>query len=290
MRIPAIVVGTERCCQSASWRGRLALPISAAEKVLPISSATNARRFSRWASDSCYVRSVPPDVVIPARITSIDVGAAYRGVRDRVVELTSGLSAEGWEQVVPHCPNWTVRQTIAHLSGIVDDALNDNMVGVATDPWTAAQIAERADTPGPAIIEEWTTYAPFVDARATELGLSLAQLLFDAVNHEHDLRHALKSPGRRDSDALWVAAHFVSVNINSRFDANGLEPITLIVDDEALTGRHAIALHGSVFDVVRAACSRRSLAQIRSMHWVGDPSAHIDKLFPFTPPPHDIEE
>ena len=245
---------------------------------------------SQWASDSCYVRPVPFDVMIPSRIASIDVGDAYRGVRDRVVELTSGLSAEGWEQVVPHCPNWKVRQTIAHLAGIVDDALNGNMVGVATDPWTAAQIAKRAETPGPVIIEEWTTYGPFVDARATELGLSLAQLLFDAVNHEHDLRHALHAPGRRDSDALWVAAHFVSANINSRFNAKGLEPITLVVDGEALTGRHPIELHGTVFDVVRAACSRRSLAQIRSMHWVGDPSAHIDKLFPFTPPPHDIEE
>ena len=228
--------------------------------------------------------------MVPARILSVDVGAAYRGVRERIVELTSAISLGDWERDVPHCPGWSVRQTVAHLGGIVDDAPNGNMAGVATDPWTAAQVEKRVGWTGAEILEEWTTYAPFVDARATELGLGLAQLVFDAVNHEHDLRHALGQPGARDSDAVWVAAHFVSANIKARLEARSLEPIGIVVDGEPLTSRHPLELHGSVFDVVRAGCARRSLGQIHRMQWTGDPTAYVDQLFPFTPPSHDIDE
>ena len=76
----------------------------------------------------------------------------------------------------------------------------------------------------------------------------------------------------------------------SRLDAMGLPRLTLVVGGEALTGPHPVELHGSVFDVVRATGSRRSLDQIRRMHWIGDASVHFDKVFPFTPPAHDIDE
>jgi uncharacterized protein (TIGR03083 family) len=234
---------------------------------------------------------VTGEAVVPQRILSIDVGAAYRGVRERIVELTMSLSEREWEKPVPHCPDWTVRQTVAHLAGIVDDALNDNMSGVATDAWTAVQVAKRADMAGPEIMAEWTTYAPFVDARATEVGLGLAQLLFDAVNHEHDLRHALGRPGARDSDALWVAAHFVSANITTRCVAAGLEPIRLIVDDEPLTGPYDSEFRATVFEIVRAACSRRSLNQIAALDWRGSVTDEHLRLFSlFVPPSADIIE
>ncbi len=215
----------------------------------------------------------------------------YRGVRERIVEMTEHLSDREWEKPVPHCPDWTVRQTVAHLAGIVDDALNGNMTGVATDPWTAVQVAKRAGMAGPEIIREWTTYAPFVDAHATEAGLGLAQLLFDASNHEHDLRHALGRPEARDSDALWVAAHFVSANINKRYLAAGVEPIRLIVDGELLTGAYGIELRASVFETVRAASSRRSLSQVAALDWSGSVTQEHFRLFnPFVPPSADIIE
>ena len=248
---------------------------------------------------SCYRFVVSADsaspnanpILIPARMAAIDVGLAYRATRERIVEMLADASPEVWETPVPHCPEWTVRETVAHLSGIVDDALNANMAGVATDEWTAAQVAKRASTSGPSILEEWTTYAPFVDARATEAGLGLSQLLFDAVNHEHDLRHALGRPGARESDALWVAAHFVSANITSRYRTFNLNPISLIVDGEALMGSHDIELRGTTFDIVRAACSRRSLGQIRALDWRGKVTEdHFAKLFPFVPPAVDIVE
>ena len=164
------------------------------------------------------------------------------------------------------------------------------MNGVATDPWTAAQVSKRADLTGPQIIEEWVTYGPFVDARASGMGLALGRLLFDAVNHEHDLRFALQVPGARDSDALWVGIHFVSANINPRLAGHGLAPLAVVVDGGYLTPVADVELHGNVFDIVRSACARRSVNQIRGMRWKGDASKHYDKLFPFTPPEEDIPE
>ncbi len=234
---------------------------------------------------------MPFDVIVPDRLVGVDVGAAYREVRERIADFTSGLSDDEWERSVPHCPQWSIRQTIAHLAGVVDDAINSNLDGVASDPWTAAQVAKRADLSGPEIVDEWMTYGPFVDARATQVGLGMHQLLFDAVNHEHDLRYAVSKPGAWDSDALWIGAHFVCARINPGLRDKGLHPIAIVVDRIAMTEPAPVELHGSVFDIVRAACARRSVAQVSRMHWTGDAATrYFDKLFPFAPPQEDILE
>lgn len=244
-------------------------------------------RYFAGVATVCFVTR---ESALITRTSMIDVGAAYRDLRARISMISRGLNAEQWERVVPHCPAWTVRQTLAHLSGIVDDAINGNMTGVATDEWTDAQVAKRATMAGPEIMDEWQTYGPFVDARASEAGLSLGQLLFDAVNHEHDLRYALGEPGARDSDALWVALHFVCTHMNPRLAGHGLAGLAIVVGGTRMTPSASVEVHGSLFDIVRASASRRSLTQVQQMHWVGDASQHFDKLYPFSPPECDINE
>jgi uncharacterized protein (TIGR03083 family) len=224
------------------------------------------------------------EVPLPDRLVGIDVGAVYRETRERIAVFLSGATDEMWERPVPHCSEWTVRETVAHLSGVVDDAINGNMEGVASDAWTAKQVTKRADMSGPTIVEEWLTYGPFVDARATEVGLALHQLLFDVVNHEHDIRFAIGEPGARDSDAVWIGAHFVASRMPAMLKEKGSSAIALIVDGIAMTSPADVELHTSAFDLIRLACGRRSVEQISQMEWIGNASNHFDKVFAFTPP------
>ena len=182
-------------------------------------------------------------------------------------------------------------QTLAHLVGIVDDGINNNMVGVTTPPWTKAHVDKRADKLGPEILEEWATYAPFVEARATNEGMRLSQLLFDAVTHEHDLRFALTQPGARNSDAVAVGLGFLV----SRFEAReGGSPIHIIVDGMPVGTAAATAdkptLSTTAFDVIRSFGSRRTASQILSLDWSDDPSELLDRLVPFGLPLTPINE
>jgi uncharacterized protein (TIGR03083 family) len=226
-------------------------------------------------------------------VSTLDVGAAYRGLRRRLTTILENIEPAQWEIRLPHCPDWTVRETLAHLSGVVDDGINGNMEGVATEAWTAAQVNKRVDWSGPRILEEWNMYAPFVEERATQQGLALSQLLFDAATHEHDLRHALGRTGARDSDALWIAASFLARRLPQQLAEAQCQPICFVVDGQTLhdPGNNvSLTLRTSVFDFVRACGSRRSLRQIRALHWSSDPSPILKYMLPFAPPCEDIDE
>jgi uncharacterized protein (TIGR03083 family) len=222
--------------------------------------------------------------------SSIDVGAAYRDLRIRILALVDGITHEEWERPVPHCPEWTIRETLAHLAGIVDDGINNNMVGVTTPPWTAAQIAKRTDHSGPQIAEEWATYAPFVEARATERGMAMSQMVFDAYTHEHDIRHALGRPGSRDSSASIVALGFIAGRAATR---EGGFPIQAIVGGAELfqgCQPDAPTLTASAFDLLRSIGSRRARIQVESLSWSKPPGAALDSFSAFGYPATEIAE
>lgn len=252
------------------------------------SHATVASHEMPAPASSPYDRHV--STIKPAVLATIDVGAAYRDLRERVTAFLAGLSEAQWGQVVPHCPEWTVRQTVAHLAGVIDDAVNQNMEGVATPAWTQTQVNKRSVHTGPAIVEEWNTFAPFVEAVATQRGMALSQLLFDAATHEHDLRHALSVPGARNSTAIAVAVGFVTRRLADR---PGGSPIHIVIDGERWSGDDAETvptLTASAFDVVRSVGSRRARQQVEALQWSTRDPVTLDALPFFGYPPVAISE
>jgi hypothetical protein len=69
-----------------------------------------------------------------------EVGAAYAGCRARITDLVGGLDEERASTMVPTCPDWSVHDVVAHLSGGVEDAMTGRLEGLGTDRWTAAQV------------------------------------------------------------------------------------------------------------------------------------------------------
>lgn len=226
----------------------------------------------------------------PELVAAIDVGGAYRDLRVRVNAVVAGITADDWERIVPHCPQWSVRQTLAHMAGVVDDAINQNLSGVATPAWTQAHLDKRVGRDGPDILDEWNTYAPFVEAVATKRGMALSQLLFDAATHEHDLRHALGIPGARDSTAVAVGLGFVVAQLVSRA---GGSPARIIVDGVEFTpdaAKDKPLLKATAFDVIRCFGSRRSRVQVEGLDWSSSDPATFDGLTFFGYPPTAIQE
>lgn len=198
------------------------------------------------------------------------VGEAYAGCRRRVSELVRPLAPEQASMVVPACPEWTVHDVVAHLAGVVDDALAGRLDGVATDAWTAAQVEARRQRSIGEIITEWAATAPTFESVLDGIGPRGRQAVLDAVTHEHDVRGALAAGGARDADAVSIGVSFVAPVLVTTAAELG---VTLRV--EVAGGSHygappasaGAVLRGEAWELMRAMTGRRSAGQLRRLDW-----------------------
>ena len=138
-----------------------------------------------------------------------EIAAAYAGGRARITRLVAGLDERQAATIVAGCPEWTVKDVVAHLTGICSDILAGNIEGVATDPWTAVQVDARRPLPLAQLVAEWDEVGPQIEAMMPSFPPEPAtQLVADLTTHEHDLRGALDRPGARDSDAIAIGLAF----------------------------------------------------------------------------------
>ncbi len=93
---------------------------------------------------------------------------------------------------VPACPDWTVHDVVAHLSGVSDDVLAGNVADAGRPAWTQAQVQARHDMTLDALLDRWVAGATRMGPAAA--GAGAAQMTMDAITHEIDLRHALGAP------------------------------------------------------------------------------------------------
>ena len=197
---------------------------------------------------------------------------------------------------MPATPEWTVKDIVSHLAGTCSDILAGNIEGVATDPWTAAQVRARRDTGLDEVLEEWATAAPQVEAMASMFPADIGrQWIADVVTHEHDIRGALDEPGARAGTAMDVAIDFMGRHFTGAAAALGLTGLRVRVNGNEWAsdeGSEKIVLTADPFEFARAVAGRRSLAQIRQMDWSDDPEPYL-KAFewgPFRPAGADITE
>ncbi len=219
----------------------------------------------------------------------MDTCQAYRAVRERMIELATSADPT---TSVPACPQWTVRELVAHVTGVAADVVAGRTDGAGSEAWVDAQVTTRADRTLEEIVGEWTVVGPQVDEICAALGDGLAQLVFDAVSHEHDLRHALGCPGGRDG-ALDIALRWVSEAwAGQPVDGGALR---LVAGPHAVTrgaGSPEATVTLEPFDALRALSGRRSPDQLCAYEWAGDPEPWMGAFTwgPFTPPALPIVE
>jgi uncharacterized protein (TIGR03083 family) len=143
-------------------------------------------------------------------LTTEQVCAAYDELRARVTGLMQSISTEQAQTVVPHCPQWTVKDCLAHMIGVPEDVINGQMDGVTTDTWTDRQVQRHAQDSVDDLLTTWSTIAPTFASILPRIPQPvLSQFMFDQANHEQDIRAALKIPGGRDTLAVDVAEGFL---------------------------------------------------------------------------------
>lgn len=214
--------------------------------------------------------------LVPVRVAV----AAYRLICERVDALLRGRTGIA-ELLVPACPGWTLRQVVAHLTGVAQDIISLNLEKKGTGPWADTQVA-RLD--GHGIEDLLDLWGQSLDAVSTNLDLAsdagVCQLVFDTVTHEHDIRGALGEPGFRTGDPAFKAALSFVTTMGDQFirqaDLPALRLCTPTIGSVQLGNPHAarggVALSISDFEALRAFGGRRSVAQLLALPWDGNPA------------------
>ena len=173
---------------------------------------------------------------------------AYSELRIRVADLMRSISSEQALTVVPHCPQWTVKDCFAHMVSVPEDVIKGQMDGVATDAWTDRQVQRHKQDSVSDLLAIWEANAPvFAKILPNIPQPVLSQFMFDQTTHEHDIRAALGKPGARESMAVAVAEGFLRNSLSKN-------------DDPAIASMANHEING--FEFLRSLSGRRSKKQI----------------------------
>ena len=206
---------------------------------------------------------------------------AYHELRLRTSDLVRATDPDAMDAIAPATPEWRVRDLLAHLVGVTADATNGRLEGVATDPWTAAQVDARRDASIADLLAEWDDYGAQFEGALEALPSAIGgQAVFDAVTHEADMRHALARPGERTCDGVAISFEFCCLGRT----AGGLPALRVVTERGetiAGTGDPIATLTTSQFEFIRASSGRRSAAEIAAYEWQGQVEPDILLIAPF---------
>ncbi len=220
-------------------------------------------------------------------------GEVYAGLRTEVIALARSLTAEEAELKVPQSPDWSIRDVIAHVVGIVDDILSDNLAGIGTDSWTEVHVSSRVHMTLDEICDEWNALAPRFSALGEANPVMPMRAGADLITHYHDILQALGRQGDRDTAPVRMALERYGPFFCERAGNAGLPVVRIEAGEQVWQsgdGEPAAILTGSAFDLLRAFSGRRSAAQILAMDWLGDAERYVSVASPYGVPAEDVVE
>jgi uncharacterized protein (TIGR03083 family) len=228
---------------------------------------------------------------------SQSLASAYEQTQAIVRVMIDSLDEHGLSIRVPACPLWTVRDLIAHMTGVAADAVAGRFPAVnphgtwaerraVIDAFTAGHVTGRRGLGLDQVLAEWSGYLPRLAAllRGDEPvppGSMPALdwvVVSDIAAHGQDLRGALHRPGDRDSAAVSLGLQRYITGLGQRLDAAGLAALRLRADDREYVAGHTspvASVGASRWELFRGLGSRRSASQLRALRWSGDPEPYV---------------
>lgn len=208
----------------------------------------------------------------------MDLAAAYDGVRGRLDGRLRSAGGDLTARRVPATPDWTVKDVVAHLCGLLADVRAGNLDGVGTDAWTAKQVEDRKAASIEAILDEWSGHAAALMPSVPDFPRAMViPLIADACTHELDILGALADTSARDTDAVAISLDGYLYRLNKRLTEAGLGLRVRAGDLERAVGAGdpAATVTAMPFEMLRALTGRRSPDQVRALDWDGDPEPFI---------------
>lgn len=211
----------------------------------------------------------------------------YLDIRARLDALLRGSAGDA---PVDACPGWTVHDVVAHLAGLCEDWVSNNLLGYASDEWTAAQVARGDGQSLDELLDRWATaiddFAALPDDEV--MGPPARWGFGDGVSHEADIRAALGA-GRVPDDAVALSLKAGIARWRVALAEAGTPTLLIRVPGmrEWWAGTpddpDAVTVEVDAYDLFRALAGRRSEQQVRSWRWSADPTPFVEAGigFPF---------
>jgi uncharacterized protein (TIGR03083 family) len=200
---------------------------------------------------------------------------SYRELRQRVTDVIRETDTSALARPAPATPGWRVHDVVSHLVGVPDDVVNGRMDGLASDAWTQVQVDKRVDYSAADLLAEWEAVGPAFEALLAAAPAEIAgQAVFDAVTHEHDLRHAIGAPGARESDAVTEGWAWI-VDARTRGGEHALCFVIDGAEQVSGTGDVVATIEASRFELFRAVSGRRAAVEIEHYKWDRDPEPKL---------------
>lgn len=212
---------------------------------------------------------------------------AYRVCRENVTGLLEARpDAAGL--TVPACPDWTVRDLVAHLVGNCR-ATHGSLTRVRAQPLPAAE-------PGLGeLLEEWSRTGSALETLMAKDDDAFGILVMDTFTHELDIRRALDVPPPADHPAYPGALRLVVGGFSGTARAYGLP--TLRIETQGAhwvtgSGEAAATVRAHRHDLYRSLAGRRTPDQIAELSWSGPCEKWLPAFTwgPFHPPAQATED
>jgi uncharacterized protein (TIGR03083 family) len=255
-----------------------------------------------------FTKGVRPSAVLtPERRARWKAAWIYETGLAELVELVQTLSEDDLARTVPACPDWSVRDLLAHLAGVAADSSRGRFFEGAMDAWRDPATAEAR--------ERWThthvadhasdtrdQLARMLDCHGSQLvaamrrgeapveggaAWSWSAPVGDLAVHVADLREALGHPPQpRAALTRWGFASYRSW-LDQRLRQSGLPALQLVDGDEQWVlgpGSPAGSVSAPAYELFRMISGRRSERRIRDASWSTDPGTFLPVLSPYPLP------
>ena len=228
----------------------------------------------------------------------MEIQAIYAAQQEQLTSLVLDHADRNLDRV-PACPEWKVRDVLAHVVGLASDAVTgslptlnlleqwrDDEVVETRDRMTADQVDRLADRSIGDLADDWRqltgTMSPMMSGEIpfpgpSPFGLS-AVLVTDLAVHDQDVRGALGAPRAADGPALSLALATYCFGVDYRIRELDLPALALQYGNKQRilgNGEPEVTVTGDRFELLRALGGRRSRKQILAFDWVGDPSSYL---------------
>jgi hypothetical protein len=189
-----------------------------------------------------------------------------------------------WRRPVRACPGWRVHDVLAHLIGIIEDAVEGRISGPPSPEQTAQELERHRDDDPRAMLDAWDAAGPLFEAAIS--GGDRWPAFLDVLSHEHDVRGALGERGARGGYEIERACDLLLSGASLPC------AVTFVLGERAVTvpgpsnAGPPLVVRTTAFEVLRLRLGRRTIEQVRRLDWSGDPEPVLDHLFIFGPADH----